>query len=146
MIRRPPRSTRTDTLFPYTTLFRSVGIVVGAFSSILIASPVVVWIKEREPRYREIRAQIAERGGSVVSAPLPAQRDDSIDAPGAGAVATQAPPASKGPAPTPSGRPTPPRPPQKGKKPLATARTAPSLAPSSRPPRASPQQPPGHPP
>src|SRR3546814_3279689 len=27
MIRRPPRSTRTDTLFPYTTLFRSVGAV-----------------------------------------------------------------------------------------------------------------------
>src|SRR3546814_1265165 len=25
MILRPPRSTRTDTLFPYTTLFRSVG-------------------------------------------------------------------------------------------------------------------------
>src|SRR3546814_3609595 len=38
MIRRPPRSTRTDTLFPYTTLFRSalavahgldVGVLVG---------------------------------------------------------------------------------------------------------------------
>src|SRR3546814_2425244 len=28
-IRRPPRSTRTDTLFPYTTLFRSVATVVG---------------------------------------------------------------------------------------------------------------------
>src|SRR3546814_9280862 len=27
MIRRPPRSTRTDTLFPYTTLFRSGGAV-----------------------------------------------------------------------------------------------------------------------
>src|SRR3546814_18526731 len=27
MIRRPPRSTRTDTLFPYTTLFRSQGIL-----------------------------------------------------------------------------------------------------------------------
>src|SRR3546814_10519958 len=27
MIRRPPRSTRTDTLFPYTTLFRSGGLV-----------------------------------------------------------------------------------------------------------------------
>src|SRR3546814_15388460 len=27
MIRRPPRSTRTDTLFPYTTLFRSFGII-----------------------------------------------------------------------------------------------------------------------
>src|SRR3546814_8888165 len=26
MIRRPPRSTRTDTLFPYTTLFRSDGV------------------------------------------------------------------------------------------------------------------------
>src|SRR3546814_16934580 len=32
MIRRPPRSTRTDTLFPYTTLFRSTdkGIAIGA--------------------------------------------------------------------------------------------------------------------
>src|SRR3546814_1843561 len=27
MIRRPPRSTRTDTLFPYTTLFRSVVVI-----------------------------------------------------------------------------------------------------------------------
>src|SRR3546814_7701308 len=45
MIRRPPRSTRTDTLFPYTTLFRSVlGIsapvlqVVAAFRHQLTAS------------------------------------------------------------------------------------------------------------
>src|SRR3546814_19029384 len=30
MIRRPPRSTRTDTLFPYTTLFRSYGAVLAA--------------------------------------------------------------------------------------------------------------------
>src|SRR3546814_1850416 len=29
MIRRPPRSTRTDTLFPYTTLFRSAGGEIG---------------------------------------------------------------------------------------------------------------------
>src|SRR3546814_4545790 len=29
MIRRPPRSTRTDTLFPYTTLFRSIFHVSG---------------------------------------------------------------------------------------------------------------------
>src|SRR3546814_8182863 len=28
MIRRPPRSTRTDTLFPYTTLFRSMPILI----------------------------------------------------------------------------------------------------------------------
>src|SRR3546814_15247541 len=35
MIRRPPRSTRTDTLFPYTTLFRSFAIVgiIAAFSA-----------------------------------------------------------------------------------------------------------------
>src|SRR3546814_8863556 len=31
MIRRPPRSTRTDTLFPYTTLFRSVYASWGGF-------------------------------------------------------------------------------------------------------------------
>src|SRR3546814_13292231 len=30
MIRRPPRSTRTDTLFPYTTLFRSTADAAGA--------------------------------------------------------------------------------------------------------------------
>src|SRR3546814_18244571 len=29
MVRRPPRSTRTDTLFPYTTLFRSVDLAAG---------------------------------------------------------------------------------------------------------------------
>src|SRR3546814_7084355 len=29
MIRRPPRSTRTDTLFPYTTLFRSADAAPG---------------------------------------------------------------------------------------------------------------------
>src|SRR3546814_19866734 len=35
MIRRPPRSTRTDTLFPYTTLFRAglVGGVIGGWFS-----------------------------------------------------------------------------------------------------------------
>src|SRR3546814_9000398 len=33
MIRRPPRSTRTDTLFPYTTLFRSCGVHSGNTTS-----------------------------------------------------------------------------------------------------------------
>src|SRR3546814_6591773 len=32
MIRRPPRSTRTDTLFPYTTLFRSDLVLVQLFA------------------------------------------------------------------------------------------------------------------
>src|SRR3546814_19161298 len=32
MLRRPPRSTRTDTLFPYTTLFRSLAHRLPAFA------------------------------------------------------------------------------------------------------------------
>src|SRR3546814_9620983 len=35
MIRRPPRSTRTDTLFPYTTLFRSQGMPVTDSANVL---------------------------------------------------------------------------------------------------------------
>src|SRR3546814_3523458 len=35
MIRRPPRSTRTDTLFPYTTLFRSVSGQVFVLNDVL---------------------------------------------------------------------------------------------------------------
>src|SRR3546814_4587813 len=42
MIRRPPRSTRTDTLFPYTTLFRSVPPLKGG-SGLHIPSPPAVW-------------------------------------------------------------------------------------------------------
>src|SRR3546814_459092 len=37
MIRRPPRSTRTDTLFPYTTLFRSRSLVVRQGTEDLLA-------------------------------------------------------------------------------------------------------------
>src|SRR3546814_1714907 len=48
MIRLPPRSTRTDTLFPYTTLFRSTGIkyiespraTIYLFSNIVSLRPV----------------------------------------------------------------------------------------------------------
>src|SRR3546814_3034152 len=36
MIRRPPRSTRTDTLFPYTTLFRSL--IVAALGGLTLWS------------------------------------------------------------------------------------------------------------
>src|SRR3546814_4904746 len=42
MIRRPPRSTRTDTLFPYTTLFRSFGstFMLPASADELVMPPV----------------------------------------------------------------------------------------------------------
>src|SRR3546814_18651442 len=39
MIRRPPRSTRTDTLFPYTTLFRSDEIVGEPPATVLSGFP-----------------------------------------------------------------------------------------------------------
>src|SRR3546814_14907337 len=42
MLRRPPRSTRTDTLFPYTTLFRSVDADVQALEVRGLAAPMVV--------------------------------------------------------------------------------------------------------
>src|SRR3546814_17727209 len=40
MIRRPPRSTRTDTLFPYTTLFRSFTLLAPQGASGLPQPPV----------------------------------------------------------------------------------------------------------
>src|SRR3546814_7013542 len=44
MIRRPPRSTRTDTLFPYTTLFRSNSFLeVGV--NMALALPEVAWVE-----------------------------------------------------------------------------------------------------
>src|SRR3546814_1228521 len=48
MIRRPPRSTRTDTLFPYTTLFRSAeglaGVLMVAGALNWISVPVALFI------------------------------------------------------------------------------------------------------
>lgn len=91
----------------------TVGIVVGAFSSIFIASPVTVWLKEREPRYREIRARVAARSGPVL---------DPVGVPSAGGSADAPAPApakrsvTPGQAPTMSGRPIPPRPRKKGKR------------------------------
>src|SRR3546814_2582038 len=47
MIRRPPRSTRTDTLFPYTTLFRSVAVFAGSHGNDVIraSGPVAAPIR-----------------------------------------------------------------------------------------------------
>src|SRR3546814_14175725 len=41
MIRRPPRYTRTDTLFPYTTLFRSLGFFPDFLGIICVVVPIV---------------------------------------------------------------------------------------------------------
>src|SRR3546814_1823425 len=50
MIRRPPGSTRTDTIFPYTTLFRSVREDFGARGERLSAQPVEVARRLRPAR------------------------------------------------------------------------------------------------
>src|SRR3546814_10104143 len=50
MIRRPPRSTRTDTLFPYTTLFRSQFFILFAFLAFF--SGVLPFIVEKQFRER----------------------------------------------------------------------------------------------
>src|SRR3546814_15298228 len=47
MIRRPPRSTHTDTLFPYTTLFRSI--VAGTAIAALLAWGAALWSGEADP-------------------------------------------------------------------------------------------------
>src|SRR3546814_5352628 len=48
MIRRPPRSTRTDTLFPYTTLFRSCLIPLGWSMD---ATGTAAWIAQQILHY-----------------------------------------------------------------------------------------------
>src|SRR3546814_9817131 len=60
MIRRPPRSTRTDTLFPYTTLFRSQAkrIEVGKENTTIIDGACDS--KSIEARVKQIRVQIEE--------------------------------------------------------------------------------------
>src|SRR3546814_3048773 len=59
MIRRPPRSTRTDTLFPYTTLFRS------ACNSTLIA--FLDWKAQYNRASRYIQAIWPRRTGKSAS-------------------------------------------------------------------------------
>jgi preprotein translocase subunit SecF len=44
-----------------------VGLVSGAYSSIFIASPLLAWLKEREPRYQELAARVARTQHSTLS-------------------------------------------------------------------------------
>src|SRR3546814_3434092 len=54
MILRPPRSTRTDTLFPYTTLFRSYGRFGQIVSQMLHAVDCSVTLIDRKPSQIEL--------------------------------------------------------------------------------------------
>ena len=45
----------------------AVGLVSGAYSSIFVATPLVAFLKEREPYYRNLRERLAEPGAPVVT-------------------------------------------------------------------------------
>src|SRR3546814_11715133 len=70
MLRRPPRSTRTDTLFPYTTLFRSLPLPTAAGPGQLAA---IIFFShgsaDLDPRDRDVLRDIAalqrERGAGL---------------------------------------------------------------------------------
>src|SRR3546814_10212974 len=63
MIRLPPRSTRTDTLFPYTTLFRSI----GRFAITLGKARLAVG-----PDFQDLRRQVGAELHLLLDDPLPA--------------------------------------------------------------------------
>jgi preprotein translocase subunit SecF len=44
-----------------------IGLFSGAYSSLFIASPLLAWLKEREPRYRDIKRRIDARGGEAAA-------------------------------------------------------------------------------
>src|SRR3546814_17940189 len=81
MIRRPPRSTRTDTLFPYTTLFRSRpphGMHDPRWPGLPLQARRATGEgpghgESREPRRRLIAASLAEVDARVQGEPLDAQ-------------------------------------------------------------------------
>src|SRR3546814_14855054 len=71
MIRRPPRSKRTDTLFPYTTLFRSLEVLVAAAASQGLREPA------RSEDWLE-GGEIGGRGGDMDPWQQIAERLDDI--------------------------------------------------------------------
>jgi preprotein translocase subunit SecF len=79
-----------------------IGLFSGAYSSIFIASPLLAWLKEREPRYRDIKRRIDARGGdadavaAAVSTGRPATRAAVAATGGSGAEPGDR-PASTGP-------------------------------------------------
>src|SRR3546814_14804541 len=63
MIRRPPRSTRTDTLFPYTTLFRSRRVVAAAADGAAACVRLEAGRARRLPGRRARAARGGDGGG-----------------------------------------------------------------------------------
>src|SRR3546814_8872599 len=66
MIRRPPRSTRTDTLFPYTTLFRSIEAVEARLAELQDSLPAGVEIVTVYDRSELILDAVHNLSGKLV--------------------------------------------------------------------------------
>src|SRR3546814_16424376 len=72
MIRRPPRSTRTDTLFPYTTLFRSGHSQFQWYDKavgVLSAGQIAICRQQYHGRIRYFSARLL-KGGITTEAPI----------------------------------------------------------------------------
>src|SRR3546814_1526618 len=74
MIRRPPRSTRTDTLFPYTTLFRSHGL--RANGRVIGVAVVKVRLDALEERWQRahLEAYVSDENGIIILSSNPTRR------------------------------------------------------------------------
>src|SRR3546814_7721300 len=73
MIRRPPRSTRTDTLFPYTTLFRSVGYGFTYQGSMVVRNDVTAGPLPKSDDYFVHRAMLSYPFGNGMTVQLNVQ-------------------------------------------------------------------------
>ena len=56
-----------------------IGLFAGAYSSIFIASPLLAVLKEREPRYRDIRERVAGKAKGRATAPAMAAKGGLVD-------------------------------------------------------------------
>src|SRR3546814_2138366 len=77
MIRRPPRSTRTDTLFPYTTLFRSHRISILSLNychGLWVGTPAACALVQRTPPFATRRRAGIQEPIRPSSAPRPERR------------------------------------------------------------------------
>src|SRR3546814_14289629 len=92
MVRRPPRSTRTDTLFPYTTLFRSGILQADAYAGYnalfhadRLPAPLtraLCWSHARRYFFElaDVAAQLKKRRKKAVISPLAVEAVRRIDA------------------------------------------------------------------
>src|SRR3546814_18431094 len=87
MIRRPPRSTRTDTLFPYTTLFRSRDAYLACpvldldFRKLRVVEQLGERANERRIDVDAIVFMVTHENFPVVAASLSRRPDPFFDAP-----------------------------------------------------------------